>query len=395
MVGERITRNLRYSASVRRSRALNLQSLESYLRAFSHNFNSQWIIDDNDSIKVSNITRIGGGLINDVYSFLLTCAKRNETKRLVLKIYRENINPIFSSYISDCDLRLCVREWEALKVIERMGLPGPKPYVCECDSRFLGYPFIIMDELQKTQKIDDDKICQFASSLAKLHNLDVDRMDLNILKPPKDGYAFARRWPIHFKHALNIETKHRGEFKRDFDFAISWLKSNASKNYCGRYSLIHGDAHPGNALLTNDSQIALIDWEAVEIGDPAYDIGNAYHMIKLFSNPQDPDSAEQIAERFLSKYLQESIVDIRPRLKFYQVIGILGYAIPSSSCLSSPMMAYKKQKGKILQSIPFLELPIMFLAFPFLRWSNIAQQVQVEGNINLLRYFRKFLKGLS
>ncbi len=276
-----------------------------------------------------------------------------------------------------------------------MGLPTPKPYVCECDSQFLGYPFIIMSELQKAQKTGDEQICQFASSLAQLHNLEVDRMDLNNLKPPRDGYAFARRWPIHFKHALNIEAKHKAEFKRDFNFAVNWLESNASKNYCGQYSLIHGDPHPGNALLTSDSQVALLDWDAVDIGDPAYDVGNAYHMIKFFSNPHDPDSAEPIAQRFLSKYLQESKVDIQSRLKFYQVVGILGYAIPYSATLSSPIAFRKHQRGKILQSISFLELPIMLLAFPFLRCSSIAQQMQVEGNKYWLRYFQKFLKELT
>jgi aminoglycoside phosphotransferase (APT) family kinase protein len=395
LVWKRITRNLRYNVSVRRSRELNLQKLESYLRTVSGSFNSQFIIDDNRNIKVSNIIRLGGGLINDIFSFSLTDTKRGLTKRFILKNYRQNIDPVFSSYIRDSDLRKCVREWEALKTLESMGLPAPKPYVCECDSRFLGYPFVIMSELQKSKKIENDQFCRFASSLAQLHNLEVDRMRLTVLKSPRDGYAFARRWPLHFKHALNIESKHRPEFRRDLNFALSWLESNASKNYCDRYSLIHGDAHPGNAFLTHHSQTALLDWESVEIGDPAFDVGNAYQMVKFFSNPKDPDSAEQIAERFLSKYVQESKVDIRPRLKFYQVIGILGYAIPSSSCLSSPIMTYKNKKRKILESIPFLELPIVLFAFPFIHWSFIAQKMQTEWNMYLLRYFQKFLKTLS
>ena len=139
--------------------------------------------------------------------------------------------------------------------------------------------------------------------------------------------------------------------------------------------------------------MVLLDWEAVDIGDPAYDVGNAYHMVKFFSNPQDPDSAEPVAERFLSTYLRESKIDLGSRLKFYQVVGILGYAISYSATLSSPT-AFLKRRGKILQSIPYFQLPIMLLAFPFLRWSFIAHQMQVEGNIYWLRYFRKFLKGI-
>jgi aminoglycoside phosphotransferase (APT) family kinase protein len=220
-------------------------------------------------------------------------------------------------------------------------------------------------------------------------------LELKVLKPPKDGYAFARRWPTHFEHALNIETKHSARLRREFDFAIRWLKSNVSANYCAKYSLIHGDAHPANAFLTNGSKITLLDWEAADIGDPAFDVAYAYHLIKVFYNPRDPDSAEQTANRFLSRYLEKSRTDVRPRLKFYQLVAILGYAVPYSSSLSSPIKAYKYNGRKMLSSIPFLRLPLILLAFPFLRWSFVARKVGIEGKLHELRYFSNFIRDLA
>ncbi len=231
--------------------------------------------------------------------------------------------------------------------------------------------------------------------LADLHNLDIDRLKLRNIKPQNDGYAFARRWPKLFKHTLNIETKHTTRLRREFDFAIRWLESNVSNNYCPKYSLIHGDAHPGNAVLTNDSKTNLIDWEDVDIGDPALDVAYAYQMIKFFHNLKNPDSAEQIAERFLSKYLEKSKADVRPRLKFYQLVTILMYAIPYSSALSSPIKAYRYHRRKVLRSIPFLSMPLILLAFPFLRWSFVARKIGAEGELDELRYFENFMGRLT
>ena len=395
-----IISNLRYKASIRNNRVLDSRKLKAYICEASRDNDSRLILQDTNKIRISNIKRIGGGLINNVYSFLLTYSEKDEEKQqhLIIKTYKENVDPVrcaISQYIRDCDLKMCVREWEALRSLESVGFSVPKAYICECDSSVLGDPFLIMAQIERSQKNIYDYIDRFAESLAQLHNLEINSLELKVLKPPKDGYAFAGRWPIHFKHVLNIETKHSKQLKRSFDFAIRWLKSNIPNNYCSKYSLIHGDCHLGNAFLDKNSQITLIDWDSVKIGDPAYDVGNAYHMVKFYSNIKDPDSAEQIAERFLSKYMQKSKVDIRSRLKFYQVVAILGYSIAYSSGLSSPIMAYKYHKDKVLKSIPFLELPLILFAFPFLRWSFIAQKINAETDLYWLKYFKNFIEKLQ
>jgi len=147
---------------------------------------------------------------------LVTYTEGQERKQLQLaiKTYDENVYPVFESYIHDQELRMNVREWEALRNFERVGFAAPKVHICENDSRFLGYPFIIMSKFERSKKTTSFHPDHFASSLARLHNLDLKRLDFKYLKPPKDGYSFARRWPLHFKHALNIETKHSKSFKR-------------------------------------------------------------------------------------------------------------------------------------------------------------------------------------
>ncbi len=127
--------------------------LEAYLHAVLHKNDSQLILNT-DRIRVSNIVRVGGGLTNDVYSFLLHFTERHEEKQLplIIKTFSENVDPIFRPYIHDRDPQICFREWEALRNLERVGFAAPKAYFCECDSRFLGYPFLVMAKLESHKK---------------------------------------------------------------------------------------------------------------------------------------------------------------------------------------------------------------------------------------------------
>ena len=368
--------------------------LEDYLRDASRNGMSKVISKDAHSIRVSNVLKIGGGFWSDVFSISLTYVDGGTPKHrnFVLKTYLENIDPVLKAYIHNEDLRKCVREFQALKSLGRIGFPVPKVGFCECDARFLGYPFVIMQKEDVVQKSMTEITDCFASTLANLHNLRVEELGISVLQSPKDKYAFARRWPIHFKHYLNLETKHNEILKKDFDFLIHWLGENISNNYCPQYSLLHGDYHPGNVCVTKDSKMIVLDWDSIEIGDPAYDVGYAYHFIKFFSNPKNPDSGEKNAERFVSEYKKNFNGDISGRLEFYKIVGILGTSIYYSSGLSNPIYAYKYHRRKILPTLPFLSGPLILLGFPFIKWPFVAQQFAAECDLLWLKYFKNFLE---
>lgn len=346
-----------------------------------------------NAIRVSNVLKIGGGFWNDVYSLTLTYldGKTEKNRNLVLKTYLENIDPVLETYIHNEDLRKCSREFQASKSLEGIGFPVPKVYDFECDSRFLGYPFLIMKKEKVVQKGINEFVDCFAITLANLHNLNVAELGINAIKPPKEMGGFARRWPVHFKNYLNLETKHDKGLKEEFNLALSWLNSNVSKNYCPKYCLVHGDYHPGNVCVTKDSRLIVLDWDSIEIGDPAYDVGYAYHFLKFFSNPKNPNSAEKTAERFILEYTRKFEGDISGRLEFYKMVGILGTSIYYSSGLSNPIYAYKYHRRKILPTFPFLGGLFILLGFPFLRWQIVARQLGTEGDICWLNYFKDYL----
>ena len=393
MFGKTIVNSLRYNASVRPGRALSSR-LEDYLSDTSRNGNSNLIPKGAHSIRVSNVLKIGGGFWSDVFSLSLTYVEVGsiQQRNLVLKTYLENIDPVLKAYIHDEDLRKCIREFQALRSLGRIGFPVPEVYVCECDSRFLGYPFVIMQKEEVSQKSINEVVDCFGATLAHLHNLKAAVQRIDVLRTPKDGYAFARRWPIYFKHYLNLETKHPKSFKKDFNLAIRWLSSNVSNNYCPQYCLVHGDYHPGNVCVTKDSKMIVLDWDSIEIGDPAYDVGYAYHFVKFFSDPKNPNSAERTAERFVSEYNRNFQGDINPRLEYYKMVGLLGTSIYYSSGLSNPIYAYKYHRRKVLPTFPLLSGLFILLGFPFIRWPTVARQLASEGDLLWLKYYENYLE---
>ena len=390
---ETIVTSLRYSGSFRSGRELGAK-LENYLRAYTRRDGSNLIPQGAASIKISNVMKIGGGFWNDVFSMSLTYVDGgiSQSRNLVLKTYLENIDPVLKAYIYHEDLRKCVREFQVLRSLNRIGFPVPEALLCECDSRFLDYPFIIMQKEEVAQKNINEILDCFASTLANLHNLKVDDLGIDVIKSPKDGYAFAKRWPIHFEQYLNLESKHEKSLKKDFNLAIQWLKTNASKNYCRNYSLLHGDYHPGNVCVTKDSKMVVLDWDSIEIGDPAFDVGYAYHFIKFFSDSKNPDSAERVAERFISEYMRNFHGDISRTLEFYKVVGILGTSIYYSSGLSNPVYAYKYHRRKVAPTFPYLSWLFILLGFPFLRWPLVARQLGTETDNYWLKYSQDFLE---
>jgi aminoglycoside phosphotransferase (APT) family kinase protein len=387
---------LRYNARVRPGIGLR-SKLEGYLRDASRNGISKVIPKGAHSIRVSNILKIGGGFWSDVFSISLSYMDGGIPQRrsLVLKTYLVNIDPVLKAYVHDEDLRKCEREFQALKSLGRIDFPVPEVYLCENDSRFLGYPFIIMQKEEVAQKSINEIVDSFAATLAHIHNLEVAKLGITVLRSPEDKYAFARRWPIHFKHYLNLETKHDKKLKKEFDFAIQWLTTNVQNNYCPQYCLAHGDYHPGNVCVTKDSRMIVLDWDSIEIGDPAYDVGYAYHFVKFFSNPTNPNSAQRTADRFVSEYTKNFEGDISPRLEYYKMVGLLGTSIYCSSGLSNPVYAYKYHRRKVLPTFPFLGGLFILLGFPFIRWPTVARQLAYEGDLLWLRYYENYLEELK
>jgi len=323
------------------------------------------------SVIVSDIKKLSKRAIgNQVYSFLLTCSDGKLQKRsaFVLKAYGRSLDPVTRRYKTVENLERCIKEFQVLTSLKRVGFPVPKACFYEVDLNVLSLPFIVIEKEELSSNLSNN-LDEFAKNLVWLHSLNVEKLGISVLKAPEGECEFARRRLLHLKLYLNLYPSRSKGLKRDFELAISWLESNIHMNSCPKYSLIHGDYRASfNTVMTKSSKMVVIDWEDAEIGDPAYDVGYAYHFVKFFSDPKNPNSAEKTAERFISKYTRNFQGDISGRLEFYKMVGILGTSIYYSSGLSNPIYAYKYHQRKILPTFPYLSGLLILLGFPFIRW---------------------------
>ena len=251
------------------------------------------------NIRVCKLSRLSGG-IHDAYMFSVAYLYESEghTVNLVLKFYSESNEG-------------CQKEYRVLKALEEVNFSVPHVYLQETDEKFFGVPFVIMEKvegrpLKEYVKNLDKKailnvIKRLAETLAFLHELDWNQVELGFLSPPENEYSYARKQGL-WENELPDYVEKRG-----FQWATNWLKTNASKCPCNRYSLLHNDMNMKNFLITKEEKIIFLDWEWAEIGDPLKDVGYAYHNIRHMFGLRNIDTkGVEIALYFLKQYIKSS-----------------------------------------------------------------------------------------
>jgi aminoglycoside phosphotransferase (APT) family kinase protein len=307
--------------------------------------------NDAQLIKISNISKLSGGVSNEMYSFSIIYLSegRRQIKNLVMKIYVENKDPILQMDLHGKDVGKCLREYEILTSLERVNFPVPHVYIYKDYSKFFNRPFIIMDKMEsRTKNINVLGVERFATILARLHKLRLTDLGLKVLKPPPDRYEFAKRQIVHFENLLDYLAECQVDLRGKFYNAINWLRNNYFKNPCDEFSLVHGDFAPGNVFLTSDRRIVVTDWEWVDIGDPAYDVGYSYHYIKILTS-------EKIAQNFISIYMEKLGKNLGlQRIEFYKVVAAIKLSIFYHAVISNPRLAFRYYGTKGLLAFPLL-----------------------------------------
>jgi aminoglycoside phosphotransferase (APT) family kinase protein len=328
------------------------------------------------TVSISELKRLNSRKIGNVsYSFLLSYRyqKHLQQRYLVLKIYRDSLDPVLKKYVSNENSKRCLTEFQVLKGLDSVNFQAPKAILSETNSNVVGNPFMIMqrEEINPTSIFN---ITSFAKKLATIHRLDINNLGISVLKAPEGKYDFARNSIDYLKMYLNLYPKHSKGLMKDFDFAIRWLESNVSNNSCNKCSLLHGDYRARlNTILTKDGRMLVTDWEDAQIGDPMYDVGVAYVRSQV-------DFGKKTADKFLQKYVEYLDEDFSEKIDFYKLVAHLRLAITHSSILSAPFRAYEIRGTKAL------------LLFPFLNMSIINRYAGTDLDIIWIENFKKFVE---
>lgn len=268
------------------------------------------------NITVSKLSKFGMAA-HDTYVFSLSYLyeRRKQTLELISKLY-------------GMKKRKCQEESQILKALEHVNFPVPHVYIQEIDKKHLGSAFIIMKKVEGETIKDYVKhygkeeafkiIKRFAETLAFLHNLRWEELGLDFLRTPKDEYDYAKK-QARWKEELLGYVKERESALTGFAWATNWLKLNAPKCPCDRYSLLHGDMNPKNFLVTRTGRIIALDWEYAEVGDALKDVGYAYHdLMHMFGVRNIDKKGAEIAAYFIRQYIESSNRKIDPfALRFY------------------------------------------------------------------------------
>lgn len=179
------------------------------------------------------------------------------TSRFVVRVHSE--------HTLATDPRAASDEFRLLARLQPTGLPIPSPIHFEESPGTFGRPYIVLELINGTTELAADDvpegIAQMASTLARIHEVDVDALDLSFL--PRRATWFEQL--ITTTPAELDESTHEPRLREALASACPIPQPNGN-------ALLHGDFWPGNVLWRDGSLVGVIDWEAAAIGDPLIDL---------------------------------------------------------------------------------------------------------------------------
>ena len=263
-----------------------------------------------DDVVVENLHTLTGGASRTTYSFdAVTAAQR---RRLILRSA-----PVDNRF-AGMELEAAVQEAAA-----EAGAPVPHIVVASNSIAALGNPFLICDEVagetivRRIQRSLDDKgraalLEQCAQALAAIHRARTDAADL-----------VERDEITEWRQRLD----ELGDTTASFEWAFRWLEANRPAQSAIR--LVHGDFRMGNLIVDGSTLAAVLDWEAVHIGEVYEDL--AWFCVRAwrFGAPAELAAGGLGSiEDFIAAYERAGGTPVdRAALLWWQVLGTLKWGI--------------------------------------------------------------------
>ena len=115
-----------------------------------------------------------------------------------------------------------------------------------------------------------DQLRELGETLGRLHALSQPRTDRYLTRQagstPKEDLAFAR------SRLQQVASRVDDQRRQEFDRLRAAVDTTRDCERCPS-SLVHPDAHAGNAVLTNDGTIVLVDWDGAGQGPRIASLG--------------------------------------------------------------------------------------------------------------------------
>ncbi len=265
------------------------------------------------------------GLSSEVYSV------DSEKGHFILKFYKARSE------------KTVAKELRIYRYLSTTGVPVPKTYFADVKGKIMNRPFILMQKMEGEafnsllkKGGGKDFVEALALSLHQLHSTNIKSLDLDIprnqLKDEVSGLRTTAAILLALSWAPVIFHK---VYKTLSIIQNLPVKGNPA-------GLLHGDCGPDNVIYSNGI-VYLIDLESAYIGDPAFDLGYAYHCIRLAA-PSKPELAENFIEAYDKVHGKVADLETSKRLAALKLAILLRFLV-SINLLSLIKWGIKRVAG--------------------------------------------------
>ncbi|MBD3303901.1 phosphotransferase [Candidatus Woesearchaeota archaeon] len=207
-----------------------------------------------DSIKINSFKKLGLGECNLNYIFSI------KNKKFVCRV----------NFCGETER--VKKEYACLKAIEGLDV-GPKAVYLHKADRSCLQSFIILEYIggkpfrMRKRDYTAAQAKELAIVLAKLHN-----KKSKLLKKDKKWLSYKENLKQSKEFERKINKYTNNEFAGELKRLHTSIKDAMPKKETHKIGLTHGDVYPQNIIQTKNNKLKLIDWESLELSDPARDI---------------------------------------------------------------------------------------------------------------------------
>jgi aminoglycoside phosphotransferase (APT) family kinase protein len=225
-----------------------------------------------------------GGFVNDVYGFEIDNAPTEWSRRLVLRLYPDWVEP-----------KLVRRERCAQDVVSAQGVPAPRVLLCEDTPGVLDRPFMVMERLPGRIQLAAEfprvvievprlftQPRRHAPALAMVHALD-SRPLLECFA--QAGITEREAGPSYW---LDFSARFIEEWSLDgLRPGLEWLRANEPPRP-PLPSICHGDLFGGNILEERGRITGILDWNLATVAAAEFDVGGQLAVAQMSPVPAPP-----------------------------------------------------------------------------------------------------------
>jgi aminoglycoside phosphotransferase (APT) family kinase protein len=227
---------------------------------------------------VSSFAKIGSGRFNVAYRV----AFKGRQSPVLLRVCKTKVSGLGQEFAAE--------EFVA-PLLEGFGVSAPRLlYVCHDAKRF-GFPFAVLDFIEGRTLADAladpaftiqelnvyiEALARTLSTVHRIQGLGFGSLNAVTHEPGEPGFVEKL-----FRQQLDAVDRHAPDLAADYRCALPyWLELLADVIQDMRSpSLVHGDMHGRNILVTPDQSLALIDWESAGYGMSASDLSQLQYFV--------------------------------------------------------------------------------------------------------------------